>query len=85
MGPIWLTKGFLYADCIFRKRPAPRSSGFIEPCLPTKAAGAPAGPGWLHEINHDGFRMMIRRDASGRRVTIEEPGGQPILARGRRT
>ena len=23
---------------------------------------SPAGPGWLHEIKHDGFRIMARRD-----------------------
>jgi ATP-dependent DNA ligase len=22
----------------------------------------PAGPGWLHEIKYDGFRMLARRD-----------------------
>ena len=25
----------------------------------------PSGPGWLHEIKHDGFRMMARRDRAG--------------------
>jgi bifunctional non-homologous end joining protein LigD len=29
---------------------------------------APAGPGWLHEIKHDGFRLMARRDAAGVRL-----------------
>jgi bifunctional non-homologous end joining protein LigD len=24
-----------------------------------------AGPGWLHEIKHDGFRIMARRDGGG--------------------
>jgi ATP-dependent DNA ligase len=28
----------------------------------------PAGPGWVHEIKHDGFRMMVRRDAAGVRL-----------------
>jgi hypothetical protein len=31
-------------------------SDFIEPCLPTRAERAPSGPGWVHEIKHDGFR-----------------------------
>jgi hypothetical protein len=31
---------------------------FCEPCLPSPAAKPPAGAGWLHEIKHDGFRML---------------------------
>ena len=26
---------------------------------------ARSGPGWVHEIKHDGYRMMVRRDGSG--------------------
>jgi bifunctional non-homologous end joining protein LigD len=37
----------------------------IQPCLPTTAAQPPSGPGWIHEIKHDGYRMMLRRDAAG--------------------
>jgi bifunctional non-homologous end joining protein LigD len=28
----------------------------------------PAGPGWLHEIKHDGFRILARRDSAGVRL-----------------
>jgi bifunctional non-homologous end joining protein LigD len=35
--------------------------GHIPPCLSS-------GPEWLHEINHDGFRIMARRDDSGVRL-----------------
>jgi bifunctional non-homologous end joining protein LigD len=35
--------------------------GFIEPCLPTRIAHPPLGPGWLHE-KYDGFRLMARRE-----------------------
>jgi ATP-dependent DNA ligase len=41
-----------------------RPSGFIEPCLPSKAARPPSGPLWVHEIKHDGYRLMARRDGS---------------------
>src|SRR5436190_7141314 len=41
---------------------------FCEPCLHSPAAKPPAGAGWLHEIKHDGFRMLVRRDASGVRL-----------------
>jgi ATP-dependent DNA ligase len=40
----------------------------IEPCLPSPAAKPPSGPGWLHEIKHDGFRLMARRDPAGVRL-----------------
>src|SRR5215831_3371186 len=43
-------------------------SGFIEPCLPSPAEQPPSGPGWIHEIKHDGFRMMVRRDVAGVRL-----------------
>jgi bifunctional non-homologous end joining protein LigD len=42
--------------------------GFIEPCLPSTAAKPPSAPGWLHEIKHDGYRLMAKR--SGRRVRL---------------
>jgi len=48
----------------------PRSSrvaGLIEPCLPSPAKAPPSGPDWLHEIKHDGFRLMAR-DAKGVRL-----------------
>ena len=47
-----------------RRTPA----GFIQPCLPSPAERPPTGPGWIHEIKHDGFRMMVRRDAAGVRL-----------------
>ena len=43
-------------------------TGFIGPCLPTPAERPPSGPGWIHEIKHDGFRLMARRDAAGVRL-----------------
>jgi bifunctional non-homologous end joining protein LigD len=42
--------------------------GIIEPCLPSPAKVPPSGPGWLHEIKHDGFRILARRDAAGVRL-----------------
>ena len=48
-----------------RSRPLP---GFIEPCLPRPADRPPIGGDWLHEIKHDGFRLMARRDAAGVRL-----------------
>src|SRR5215469_26900 len=42
--------------------------GIIEPCLPSPAKAPPSDPGWLHEIKHDGFRIMARRDKAGVRL-----------------
>src|SRR5499425_1688362 len=50
-----------------RERVAPRL-GIIEPCLPSPAKAPPSGPGWIHEIKHDGFRIMARRDGAGIRL-----------------
>ena len=41
-----------------------RPAGFIEPCLPSKVARPPSGPLWVHEIKHDGYRLMVRRDGA---------------------
>jgi bifunctional non-homologous end joining protein LigD len=41
---------------------------FIEPCLPSTAERPPSGPSWIHEIKHDGYRLMARRDATGVRL-----------------
>lgn len=32
-----------------------------QPCLPTRAVKPPTGPNWVHEIKHDGFRIVARR------------------------
>jgi bifunctional non-homologous end joining protein LigD len=45
-----------------------RPAGFIEPCLPTLARAVPDGPLWVHEIKHDGFRFIARRDGDRVRV-----------------
>jgi bifunctional non-homologous end joining protein LigD len=40
----------------------------LKPCLPTRAPSTPSGPDGLHEIKHDGFRMIAWRD--GERVRV---------------
>jgi bifunctional non-homologous end joining protein LigD len=35
-------------------------AGFIAPCLPTKTDKPPSGGLWIHEIKHDGFRIIAR-------------------------
>jgi bifunctional non-homologous end joining protein LigD len=45
-----------------------RTDGFVEPCIPTLAAEPPTGPDWVHEINHDGYRLIVRRDGKAVRL-----------------
>jgi bifunctional non-homologous end joining protein LigD len=45
-----------------------RPAGFIEPCLPSVAIRPPKGPGWIHEIKHDGYRLMAQRHGVGGRL-----------------
>ena len=42
-----------------RGRPLNAPAAFIHPCQPIVAKQPPAGPGWAHELNHDGYRLQI--------------------------
>src|SRR6516162_9867064 len=52
---------------------------FIAPCLPTKTDELPSGDGWLHEIKHDGFRIIARKD--GERVRLYSRPGNDLTHR----
>jgi bifunctional non-homologous end joining protein LigD len=45
----------------------------FEPCIPTRGTKVPAGPDWIHEIKHDGYRLIVQRDGS--RVRLFTRGG----------
>src|SRR6476661_8149519 len=45
-----------------------KPDGFILPCQPALADRPPSGPGWLHEIKFDGYRVIARKD--GDRVRL---------------
>jgi bifunctional non-homologous end joining protein LigD len=53
---------------MLRSRIPIAGAGFIEPCLPSLATKPPSGSEWIHEIKHDGYRLMIRRDTAGMRL-----------------
>ncbi|MFZ3226467.1 MAG: DNA ligase [Xanthobacteraceae bacterium] len=47
---------------------------FVEPCLPSPGNRPPDGSNWIHEIKHDGFRLMARRDSAGVRLFTPNSG-----------
>jgi bifunctional non-homologous end joining protein LigD len=40
----------------------------FQPCIPTRGIKVPAGPDWIHEIKHDGYRLIVQRE--GKRVRL---------------
>src|SRR5262245_42734228 len=54
-------------------------AGFIAPCLPSKVHTLPSGSQWLHEIKHDGFRVIARKD--GERVRLYSRPGNDLTYR----
>jgi bifunctional non-homologous end joining protein LigD len=59
------------------QRPLP--AGFIAPCLPTKTDKLPSGSQWLHEIKHDGFRIIARKN--GAQVRLYSRPGNDLTRR----
>ena len=54
-----------------RGRPVNAPAAFIHPCQPVVAKQPPAGPGWAHELKHDGYRLQIHvRDGRVRLYTM---------------
>jgi ATP-dependent DNA ligase len=51
----------------------------FEPCLPTRGTKVPAGPDWIHEIKHDGYRLIVVRD--GARVRLFTRNGHDWTGR----
>jgi bifunctional non-homologous end joining protein LigD len=62
-----------------RRVRADRSSPAFEPCLPRLVDRPPAGAGWIHEIKHDGFRILARR--KGRSIRLISRNGYDLASR----
>jgi bifunctional non-homologous end joining protein LigD len=60
-------------------RPRTLPAGFVAPCLPTPARQPPSGALWLHEIKHDGFRVIARKE--GKRVRLYSRPGNDLTHR----
>jgi ATP-dependent DNA ligase len=54
-------------------------AGFIAPCLPSKTDKLPSGSQWLHEIKHDGFRVIARK--TGAQVKLYSRPGNDLTYR----
>jgi ATP-dependent DNA ligase len=54
-------------------------AGFIIPAQPVLASRPPSGLGWVHEIKHDGYRMIVRR--CGAAVRLYSRNGNDWTAR----
>jgi ATP-dependent DNA ligase len=51
-------------------------AGFTAPSPPTKTDKLPSRSEWLHEIKHDGFRVIARKD--GDRVRLYSRPGNDL-------
>jgi bifunctional non-homologous end joining protein LigD len=49
-----------YLLCTMKYKSLP--AGFVVPAQPAKASKPPVGTDWVHEIKHDGYRLIVRRD-----------------------
>jgi bifunctional non-homologous end joining protein LigD len=62
-----------------RRLRSEQSLSRFEPCLPRLANEPPAGPAWIHEIKHDGFRILAHR--RGRAVRLFSRNGHNFADR----
>jgi bifunctional non-homologous end joining protein LigD len=40
----------------------------FEPCIPARGIKVPTGPDWIHEIKHDGYRLIVQREGKRGRL-----------------
>jgi bifunctional non-homologous end joining protein LigD len=61
------------------RRRLQRREAAYEPCLPRPAKEPPDGPEWIHEVKHDGFRILARKN--GDRVRLTTRNGYDFTGR----
>jgi bifunctional non-homologous end joining protein LigD len=77
------------AATVARRADLTLPAGFIAPCLPMTAPSPPSGRMWLHEMKHDGLRIIARKDdrtvrlygSSGEDLSLRFPLIRAALAR----
>jgi bifunctional non-homologous end joining protein LigD len=62
-----------------RRVGAHRSPPPFNPCLPRLAERPPTGSGWIHEIKHDGFRILAHRQ--GGAIRLKSRNGHDLANR----
>jgi ATP-dependent DNA ligase len=40
----------------------PMPQRLLEPCIPTRSTIVPSNPHWIHEVKHDGYRLIVQKD-----------------------
>ena len=64
-------------------------AGSVPSCFPRPAREPPAGPGWIHEIKHDGFRILARKAArmlgKAKKVTIDKENTTIVNGAGKKS
>jgi ATP-dependent DNA ligase len=51
-----------------RKENGRRPPGVPKPSIPARSDRIPSGSAWIHEIKHDGYRLLIRKDGDSVRI-----------------
>jgi bifunctional non-homologous end joining protein LigD len=77
---VWIIYGRIDTDLLAATNSATMTlrPGFVLPCLPIRAT-PPSGGEWLHEIKHDGFRVIARKD--GNRLKLYSRPGNDLTDR----
>src|SRR5260370_29421170 len=75
IGGAVLNAGSILQDMRIKRLPA----GSIIPAQPVVASRPPSGANWVHEIKHDGYRLIVHRD--GAAVRLYTPKGNNLTAR----
>jgi ATP-dependent DNA ligase len=61
-------------------------AGFVVPAQPVEREKPPTGAEWIHEIKHDGYRMIVHKEGENVRLysrkAIDWSGRLPAIARG---
>jgi ATP dependent DNA ligase domain len=73
-GPVYLPR-----MSAFSERHRVQAAIPLQPCLPRRALTPPSGRDWVHEIKHDGFRILSQRQ--GDRIRLLTRNGYDFTSR----
>jgi bifunctional non-homologous end joining protein LigD len=64
----FVVNGFASAYLLPAMTINPLPAGFVIPAQPVLASKPPSGAHWVHELKHDGYRIIVRRDGPAVRL-----------------